>query len=294
MDTTIQRYNQNEFAVAPLGNLSSYLHWVNQIPMLTKEEEESLSTDWHETKNAKAARRLTMSHLRFVVRIARGYSGYGLSQEDLIQEGNIGLMKAVHRFDPRVGVRLASFAIHWIRAEMHEFVLRNWRIVKIATTKAQRKLFFNLRRASKKIGWLSRSEAKDIAEELNVTLADVQQMEQRLSNYDQSFDVLTNESDDESFTPSQYLINHAADAEDPAITVSHNDWQQQQLSALTQAIKSLDARSQYILKSRWLSDKKATLQTLAEKYGVSLERIRQIESAAMKKIRATLSEPQVA
>lgn len=268
-----------------VGSLGSYIHWVNQIPMLTLEEEQSLAKDLKENNSLEAARQLIMSHLRLVVKIARGYDGYGLQQADLIQEGNIGLMKAVKRFDPGVGVRLVSFAIHWIRAEIHEFVLRNWRIVKIATTKAQRKLFFNLRKAAKKRGWFSAAEVAAVAEELNVSEKDVRLMEGRLNNYDQSFDAFNDDTFDEGpghFAPAGYLEDHSSNIEQ---NITQDNWSDHREVQLQQALQTLDARSQDILQRRWLDDKKATLHDLAAKYDVSAERIRQLEKQAMQKLR---------
>lgn len=272
-----------------VGTLSSYIHWVNQIPMLTKEEEHSLATRLKENNDLEAARKLVMSHLRLVVRIARGYSGYGLQEADLIQEGNIGLMKAVKRFDPAVGVRLVSFAIHWIRAEIHEFVLRNWRIVKVATTKAQRKLFFNLRKQAKKRGWFSDNEVKTIAAELNVTHKDVRQMEARLNHYDQSFDGPEYEDDENASgwgAPAHYLEDHSMS---PSQSLEQSDWSDHREQSLHYALGQLDKRSQDILRARWLSDKKQTLHALADKHGVSAERIRQLEKNAMAKLKIYLS-----
>ncbi len=265
-----------------VGSLDAYIHWVNQIPMLTQEEELSYATDLKNKGDLEAAKQLILSHLRLVVKIARGYAGYGLPQADLVQEGNIGLMKAVKRFDPRQGVRLVSFAIHWIRAEIHEFVLRNWRIVKIATTKAQRKLFFNLRKAAKKLNWLSDEEAKVVAEELNVPLKDVRQMEQRLNNQDISFDAPLDSEDEPLAIPAHYLEDARYN---PAHSLENEDWEETRVQKLSNAMLQLDTRSQDILKARWLSDKKETLHTLAAQYQVSAERIRQIEQNAMQKIR---------
>jgi len=264
-------------------NLASYIYWVNQIPMLTKEEEKQLATRLHDHGDLDAARKLILAHLRFVVRVAKGYEGYGLPLSDLIQEGNIGLMKAVKRFDPKVGVRLVSFAVHWIRAEIHEFILRNWRIVKIATTKAQRKLFFNLRRASKKLGWFSNDEVEAISKELNVRPKDVRQMEARLAHYDQSLDFQAKDDDGHaSWSPMNFLEDKNADPEE---TLANQDLHQKQEKLLYEALKNLDERSQEILKARWLAHDKLTLHDLAKQYNVSAERIRQIESQAMKKIR---------
>lgn len=273
-----------------VGSLSSYIQWVNTIPLLTQEEEHELAIRLQKNNDLEAARKLVLAHLRFVVRIARGYAGYGLPLADLIQEGNIGLMKAVKRFDPTVGVRLVSFAIHWVRAEMHEFILRNWRIVKVATTKAQRKLFFNLRKAAKKLGWLSDSEVNIVANELNVSTKDVRQMEGRLSNYDQSLDGYGFESQEDSgawSAPINYLEDNRFN---PAYLLEHNDWTNKQEEGLRQAMKNLDERSFDIIKSRWLNQKKLTLHDLAAKYQVSAERIRQLEQNAMKKLRTALGE----
>ncbi len=268
-----------------VGSLSNYISWVNSIPMLTEQEEQDLSNQLVNTGNLEAARKMVMSHLRFVVRIARGYSGYGLPQADLIQEGNIGLMKAVKRFNPKVGVRLVSFAVHWIRAEIHEYVLKNWRIVKIATTKAQRKLFFNLRKYSKKRGWFSESELQAVAAELNVSTKDVRQMEQRLNSYDETFDFSHDTDDHSSSTwnaPANYLEDQRAN---PESLLENNDWSSNQHNKLHDILSSLDERSRDILHQRWLNDEKMTLHDLAAKYQVSAERIRQLEKNAMQKIR---------
>ncbi len=270
-----------------LGSLGSYIHWVNQIPLLTPEQELDLATRLRENNDLEAARELVLSHLRFVVRVARGYNGYGLSQSDLIQEGNIGLMKAVKRFDPTKGVRLVSFAVHWIRAEIHEFVLRNWRIVKVATTKAQRKLFFNLRKASKKLGWFSDSEVQAVAEELNVSPKDVRQMETRLSAYDESFESdPTDEEHSHHFKPAHYLEDARYN---PANQLESDNWSDTQEHKLHTALEQLDERSQDILRRRWLNEAKETLHELAADYKVSAERIRQLETAAMKKLREQLA-----
>ncbi|MCH9643299.1 MAG: RNA polymerase sigma factor RpoH [Gammaproteobacteria bacterium] len=268
----------------PMGSINTYISWVNKIPLLTLEQEQEYAKNLQNNNDLEAARKLVLSHLRLVVSIARGYNGYGLSQADLIQEGNVGLMKAVKRFDPSVGVRLVSFAIHWIRAEIHEFIIRNWRIVKIATTKAQRKLFFNLRKAAKARGWFSDSEVKTIADQLNVSHKDVRQMEQRLNNYDQSFDAAIDDDDSPDYwgAPSNYLEDHSQNVES---NVADKDLTDNQNAQLYQAMGQLDARSQDILKLRWLDDKKQTLHTLAAKYNVSAERIRQLEQNAMKKLR---------
>lgn len=265
------------------GSLGSYIHWVNTIPLLTHEEEQDLATRLQNNNDLDAAKRMVMSHLRLVVKIARGYNGYGLPLADLIQEGNIGLMKAVKRFDPTVGVRLVSFAIHWIRAEMHEYILRNWRIVKVATTKAQRKLFFNLRKMSKKFGWLSDNEVKTVAEELNVKESDVRTMEKRMLSRDAAFDGYND--DDSPSLGWNAPVNYLQDSNDPSNLVENHEWASDRESQLYSQMQKLDARSLDIIKSRWLSDDKSTLHDLAAKYNVSAERIRQIERAAMDKIR---------
>lgn len=272
-----------------VGSLSAYINWANRIPLLSAEEESQLATELQQTGSVEAARKLVMSHLRLVIKIARGYNGYGLQQADLIQEGSIGLMKAVKRFDPTVGVRLVSFAIHWIRAEMHEFILKNWRIVKVATTKAQRKLFFNLRKAAKSRGWFSQQEIAVVAETLGVSKNDVAIMEQRLNAHDSTFDSPALIHDDDSTispaSPDQYLEDHRAD---PAKQLEHHDWSQSQETSLHHALKNLDQRSQDILARRWLHEEKATLHELAEQYHVSAERIRQIEQNALRKLKNNL------
>ncbi len=268
------------------GSLDQYIQNAQMIPMLTEEEEREYGRRLVEYGDLEAAQKLIMSHLRFVVRIARGYQGYGLPLADLIQEGNVGLMKAVKRFSPEHNVRLVSFAVHWIRAEIHEYVLKNWRIVKIATTKAQRKLFFNLRSAKKRLGWFSKEEVEDVARDLGVKPETVLEMESRLSNYDMAFDAPSDEDDDAIIAPSTYL---AAPSSDPALLLESDNWQEQRTQALTESLQSLDDRSRDILMSRWMDDEnKATLHELADKYGVSAERIRQLEKNAMKKIRAVL------
>jgi RNA polymerase sigma-32 factor len=266
-----------------VGTFDAYLNVVRQIPQLTVEEEYDLACRFHDEGDLEAARQLVMTNLRFVVHIARGYSGYGLSMPDIIQEGNVGLMKAVKRFDPHVGVRLVSFAVHWIKAEIHEYVIKNWGIVKVATTKAQRKLFFNLRKAKKDLNWLSHDDAIAIADDLNVNLNDVYEMEKRLGNHDVSFDMSSDDTDDENYTaPVNYLQTYHSD---PAELLEASDWEGNEHELLTEALKVLDERSLDILSSRWLVEKKATLQELAEKYNVSAERIRQLEQNAMKKLR---------
>lgn len=273
-----------------IGSLSSYISWVNRIPMLSTEEEYELSTQLRQNNDLEAARKLVLSHLRFVVRIARGYAGYGLSQADLIQEGNIGLMKAVKRFDPKIGVRLVSFAIHWIRSEIHEFILKNWRIVKIATTKAQRKLFFNLRKHTKKQGWFSDQEVTLLAEELNVNVKDVRQMEERLNNQDEAFDGSINDENYGSNVSWCAPVHYLEDKRyNPATQLERSDWSEDQEQQLHKALQILDERSQDILHQRWLNEEKLTLNELAEKYSVSAERIRQLEKNAMQKIREAMT-----
>jgi RNA polymerase sigma-32 factor len=278
--------------VGALGSVDAYLERVSRIPVMSREQELVLANKFRNENDLGAARELVMSHLRFVVHIARGYSGYGLPVSDLIQEGNVGLMKAVKRFDPTVGVRLVSFAVHWIRAEIHEYVLRNWRLVKVATTKAQRKLFFNLRRRKKNLGWLSDAETKAVALELGVEPKEVTEMERRLSSRDLSFDPAPDADDEEGdYSPSNYLPH--ADA-DPSISVERDQWDDDVTERVGTALATLDARSQEILKRRWMTDEKATLHDLAAEYGVSAERIRQIEANAIKKIRLLVVEPQAA
>lgn len=267
-----------------LGNLESYIHWVNQVPMLTYDEEQALAKRFREHNDLDAARQLVVSHLRFVVRVVKGYMGYGLSQADLIQEGNVGLMKAVKRFDPSVGVRLVTFAVHWIKAEIHEFVLKNWRIVKVATTKAQRKLFFNLRKATKKLAWFSEKEIEDVAQDLNVSTKEVRTMEARLNNVDEAFDGVSN-SEDDWRAPANYLTDNSCD---PARLIEYQDNLEHNESDLSSALEELDERSRDILQQRWLNDKKATLHDLAAKYNVSAERIRQLEQQAMTKLKSSI------
>ena len=271
----------------PIGSLEAYVERVSSIPMLGREEEMALARRFHENQDLDAARELVLSHLRFVVHIARGYMGYGLPVGDLIQEGNVGLMKAVKRFDPEMGVRLVSFAVHWIRAEIHEFVIRNWRLVRVATTKAQRKLFFNLRRMKKNLAWLSEDETKAVAGELGVEPREVREMERRLSARDLSFDPLPEAGDEElAASPSLYLP--AAEA-DPATIVEQDQWDGAVASSLASALEGLDERSRTVIRSRWLGEEKKTLQDLAAEYGVSAERIRQIEAAALVKLRSAMS-----
>ncbi|TWG87301.1 RNA polymerase sigma-32 factor [Luteimonas sp. J16] len=271
--------------LAPLGSLEAYISAVNQIPVLSAEDEQALARRYRDHEDLDAARELVHSHLRFVVHVARGYSGYGLQLGDLIQEGNIGLMKAVKRFDPDMGVRLVSFAVHWIRAEMHEFILRNWRIVKVATTKAQRKLFFNLRKSKTRLGWLNADEVSAVAKDLNVSEREVLEMESRLSGRDIAFDAPADEDDDRAPpAPAAYLIAHE---EDPAQAYERMDSADNRLELLREGLASLDARSRDIIQRRWLDpDSKVTLQELADEYGVSAERIRQVEANALKKMKA--------
>ena len=272
---------------AGTGSLDAYIQEVNKIPVLTLEEEQDLARRYRDDGELEAARRMVLAHLRFVVRIARGYNGYGLALGDLVQEGNIGLMKAVKRFDPSYGVRLVSFAVHWIRAEMHEFILRNWRIVKVATTKAQRKLFFNLRSSKKRLGWFSQQEVAEVAEDLGVKPETVLEMEARLANYDLAFDG-TGMEDDEgpSMAPAAYLPDLR---NEPAAQIEQADSAAFEREGLYTALESLDERSRDILQRRWLAESKETLHELADEYGVSAERIRQIEAAALKKLRTTLA-----
>ncbi len=266
-----------------IGSLDSYISAVHRFPVLTLDEEQSLARHYQAENDLDSAKKLVMAHLRFVVHVARGYSGYGLQIADLIQEGNIGLMKAVKRFNPDMGVRLVSFAVHWIRAEMHEFILRNWRIVKIATTKAQRKLFFNLRKSKKRLGWMNSQEVQAVAKDLGVPVADVLEMEARLSGQDMAFDAPTDADDDAKPAPVAYLIDHGAD---PYHTLEAENQEESDLDTLKAGMERLDARSRDIISRRWLKDdNKATLQELADEYGVSAERIRQIEVNAMKKMR---------
>ncbi|HSG10337.1 MAG TPA: RNA polymerase sigma factor RpoH [Gammaproteobacteria bacterium] len=271
----------------PTGSLDQYITAALAVPMLTAEEEYDLATRLREDNDLEAARRLVMSHLRFVVRVARGYSGYGLALADLVQEGNIGLMKAVKRFDPTVGVRLVSFAVHWIRAEMHEYILRNWRIVKVATTKAQRKLFFNLRSQKKRLGWLNQEEVNAVAADLGVKPETVVEMESRLSGQDIGFDLTAADDDEDTrqYAPAAYLADNSTD---PAVVLEASDWSDVNTGNLSDALESLDDRSRTILEERWLSDGKTTLHDLADRYGVSAERIRQLEKNAINKLRKNM------
>ncbi|PPI86470.1 RNA polymerase sigma factor RpoH [Candidatus Pantoea edessiphila] len=275
-------------SIAPLGNLESYIQAANILPMLSAEEEKILAKQLHYHGDLKSAKVLILSHLRFVVHIARNYSGYGLPQADLIQEGNIGLMKAVRRFNPEVGVRLVSFAVHWIKAEIHEYVLRNWRIVKVATTKAQRKLFFNLRKTKRHLGWFNQNEIEMVARELGVSSKDVREMESRMAAQDMTFDLFNSDdnSEDKVMAPVLYLKDKTSDF---ANGIEENNWELHAADKLSYALESLDERSRYIIRTRWLEeDNKTTLQELANKYGVSAERVRQLEKNAMKKLRVAI------
>lgn len=270
----------------PGQSLEAYIHFANQVPMLEETEEKQLAERLHKHRDLDAAQRLIMSHLRFVIKIARGFSGYGLQMADLIQEGNIGLMKAVKRFDPNVGVRLVSFAVHWVKAEMHEYIIKNWRIVKIATTKAQRKLFFNLRNSKKRLGWFSQEEVNDVAEALNVKPQEVLEMEKRLNAHDFAFDAPSESDNDDAFAPAKFLTGPEID---PEHAVADANWEDQQNALLYDALAQLDARSQDIVKQRWLREKKATLHELAAKHHVSAERVRQIEAQAMQMLKGKLA-----
>ncbi|OYD23724.1 RNA polymerase sigma factor RpoH [Oceanimonas baumannii] len=283
MTTDLQRH----FALVPQGSLEAYIQAVNTIPVLSAEEEKSLAERLQNEGDLSSARQLVMSHLRFVVHIAKSYAGYGLPQADLIQEGNIGLMKAVKRFDPGVGVRLVSFAVHWIKAEIHEYVLRNWRVVKVATTKAQRKLFFNLRKSKKRLGWFNQQEVNRVAEDLGVSASEVLEMESRMSAQDQAFDLASDDDDREgSFAPVHYLEDKSSDV---ATQVEEANWEHSANQRLRAALRTLDERSQHIIQARWLDeDDKTTLQSLANEYGVSAERIRQLEKTALKKLKAAM------
>jgi RNA polymerase sigma-32 factor len=284
MSTALVRRSPAELALlGPVGSFDAYVDVVSRIPVLSREEESELATRFRRDDDLDAARQLVLSHLRFVVHIARGYHGYGLPMGDLVQEGNVGLMKAVKRFDPAVGVRLVSFAVHWIRAEIHEYVLRNWRLVKVATTKAQRKLFFNLRKYKRRLGWLSAEETQAVARDLGVSPSEVTEMERRLASRDLSYDPAPDaDEEDESYSPSAYLP--APDA-DPAVAVERAEWDDDVTDKVAHAMSQLDARSQAVLRARWMTDQKATLHELAEQFGVSAERIRQIEANAIKKLR---------
>jgi RNA polymerase sigma-32 factor len=280
MSTAIQTVN-----LVPGSNLNAYTQTVNSIPVLSVEREQELGERLYYQEDLEAARELVMAHLRFVVHIAKSYQGYGLPLADLVQEGNVGLMKAVRRFNPEKGVRLVSFAVHWIKAEMHEYVLRNWRIVKVATTKAQRKLFFNLRGAKKKLAWLTNDEADAVAADLGVAVAEVRRMEGRLTSVDMGFDAGADDEEDGYVAPAHYLEDHSAN---PAQMLEDSDWEDNNLQHLSLALDKLDERSRDILQSRWLAEDKATLHDLAARHQVSAERIRQLEQNAMKKLRASM------
>ena len=278
---------QPAYALVPGANLEAYVNTVNSIPLLTSEQERELAESLYYEQDLEAARQMVLAHLRFVVHIARSYSGYGLAQADLIQEGNVGLMKAVKRFNPEMGVRLVSFAVHWIKAEIHEFILRNWRIVKVATTKAQRKLFFNLRSQKKRLAWLNNDEVHRVAESLGVEPREVREMESRLTGHDMAFDPAAEADDDSAFqSPANYLEDHRYD---PARQLEDADWTDNSTSNLHEALEVLDERSRDILYQRWLAEEKATLHDLAQKYNVSAERIRQLEKSAMNKLKLSIA-----
>jgi len=287
MTSAVATMNKDLILAGPVGSLDAYIQAVGAVPVLSKEDEQSLAHRFREEDDLQAARDLVMAHLRFVVHIAKGYTGYGLPLNDLVQEGNVGLMKAVKRFDPAFDVRLVSFAVHWIRAEIHEYVLRNWRIVKVATTKAQRKLFFNLRKAKKSLAWLTYDETQAVAKDLGVSPAEVTEMERRLSARDAVFDPGPDSGDDDraSFTPAAYLPSPDSD---PAALVEKTDWHDDATSRMTEALADLDDRSRHILQSRWLTEDKLTLHDLASEYGISAERIRQIEANAIRKLKVAM------
>ena len=277
---------ETQMMLVPQGSIEGYIRAANEYPMLTAEEEKELAERLYYHEDLDAAKKLILSHLRFVIHVARGYSGYGLPQADLIQEGNIGLMKAVKRFNPGVGVRLVSFAVHWIKAEIHEYVLRNWRIVKVATTKAQRKLFFNLRKTKQRLGWFNENEVDIVANELGVSKEDVIEMESRMSGADVGFDLPTDDAETETYYPALYLEDKSSNF---AAELENENLESQATEQLGAALQSLDARSQDIIKARWLDDNKATLHDLAAKYNVSAERIRQLETNALKKLKSAVS-----
>lgn len=280
-NTALQRVDLH----LPVQSIEAYLRHVNQIPLLSAEEELDFATRLQQNNDIAAARPLILAHLRYVARVAKGYMGYGLPLADLIQEGNIGLMKAVRRFNPTMGVRLVTFAMHWIKAEIHEYILRNWRIVKIATTKAQRKLFFNLRNMKKHLGWMSQQEVNDIAKDLRVKPETVREMELRLASSDTAFDAHDDDEDNHHFAPAGYLEDHRAN---PAQQLESDDWSEQSNDTIYRALDQLDERSQDIIRARWLNESKLTLQDLADKYKVSAERIRQLEKTAMDKLRVAV------
>jgi len=275
----------NSMSLVPQGSIGAYVQSVNSFTKLSAEEEQELAERLFYQGDLEAAKKLVMSHLRFVVYIAKSYAGYGLAQADLIQEGNVGLMKAVKRFDPTVGVRLVSFAVHWIKAEIHEYVIRNWRVVKIATTKAQRKLFFNLRKSKKRLGWFKKEEIEAVAEDLNVSTKDVLEMESRLNAQDHSFDLSVNDDDDNNFAPMNFLEDKSASVE---TQIEEENTELHTKNKLYSALSTLDERSQDILSSRWLSEPKATLHDLADRYSISAERVRQLEANALKKLKSNM------
>ena len=286
MTTAIAKFNHDLALAGPVGSLDAYIQAVGAIPVLSKSDEQAMATRLREQGDLDAARDLVMAHLRFVVHIAKGYTGYGLPLNDLIQEGNVGLMKAVKRFDPSYDVRLVSFAVHWIRAESHEYVLKNWRIVKVATTKAQRKLFFNLRKAKKSLAWLSADETAAVAKDLGVSAKEVTEMEKRLHSRDAIFDPTPDMDDDRNFTPAAYLPSPEAD---PAMLVEKTDFHDDASQRMHSALKLLDDRSRRILETRWLAETKMTLHELAKEYGISAERVRQLEVNAIKKLRNAMA-----
>lgn len=276
-------------ALAPVGSLDAYIAAAYSVPVLAAEEERRLAVRYHEENDVEAARKLALHNLRFVIQVARGYLGYGLALGDLVQEGNIGLLKAIKRFDPAIGVRLVSFAVHWIRAEIHEFIIRNWRIVKVATTKAQRKLFFNLRGRKKRLGWMNREEVEQVAKDLGVKPADVLEMEKRLNGREISFDPAPGDDDEHRAAPADYLKSEDAET-DPAQALERAQWHEHQHGRMLDAMKQLDPRSLEILKARWLAEDKTTLQQLAKRHKVSPERIRQIESRAIAQLRDAIAD----
>ena len=286
MTTALATTSRDLVLAGPVGSLDAYIQAVGSIDVLSKEDEQALATRFRDHEDLEAARELIMAHLRFVVHIAKGYTGYGLPLSDLIQEGNVGLMKAVKRFDPSYDVRLVSFAVHWIRAEIHEFVLKNWRIVKVATTKAQRKLFFNLRKAKKTLAWLSADETKAVAEDLGVSEKEVTEMEKRLHSRDAIFDPAPDADDERNFTPAAYL---PAPDSDPARLVETADFNHDATTRMAAALNILDDRARHIIEARWLTDDKMTLHELADEYGISAERIRQLEANAIKKLRNAMA-----
>ena len=286
MTTALARRNHEIALAGPVGSLDAYIQAVGSIPVLSKEDEQALAHRFRDEEDLDAARDLVMAHLRFVVHIAKGYTGYGLPLNDLIQEGNVGLMKAVKRFDPEYDVRLVSFAVHWIRAEIHEFVLKNWRIVKVATTKAQRKLFFNLRKKKKSLAWLSAAETEAVAADLGVSEKEVTEMEKRLHSRDTIFDPAPDADDESNFTPAAYL---PAPDSDPARQVETADFNQDASTRMAAAMNILDDRARRIIEARWLTEDKMTLHELAAEYGISAERIRQLEANAIKKLRNAMA-----